>query len=138
MSRFPTAAHLASWVGLCPGNHESAGKRRSGKARKGNQALRTALCEAAWAAARTKDTYLAAQYRRFRRRMGARNEGKAIFAVAHTLVVIVWHVLADDVDYDELGADYFDRRNDTAAHKRRLIRQLEQLTGNKVIIEPAA
>jgi transposase len=138
MSRFPTAAHLASWVGLCPGNHESAGKRRWGKARKGNQALRTALCEAAWASARTKDTYLAAQYRRFRRRMDARNEGKAIFAVAHTLVVIIWHVLANDVDYDELGADYFDRRNDAEARKRRLVRQLEELTGDKVTIEPAA
>jgi transposase len=76
MSRFPTAAHLASWAGLCPGNHESAGKRRSGKARKGNAALRTVLCEAAWSAARTKDTYLAAQFRRFCRRFGRRARPK--------------------------------------------------------------
>lgn len=137
MSRFPTAGHLASWAGLCPGNHESAGKRRSGKARKGNAALRTALCEAAWSAARTRDTYLAAQFRRFCRRFGKKGEGKAIFAVAHTMLVIVWHVLHDEVDYDELGGDYFDRFTDTEAHACRLIRQLERL-GHRVTIEPAA
>ena len=103
--------HLASWAGLCPGHHESAGKRRSGRARKGDAALRVALCEAAWSAARTRDTYLAAQFRRFSRRMGKKNEGKAIFAVAHTMIVIIWHVLANDVAYDELGGDYFDRRD---------------------------
>jgi transposase len=138
MTRFPTAAHLASWVGLCPGNHESAGKRRSGKARKGDAALRAALCEAAWAAVRVKDSYLAAQYGRFLRRFGKKNEGKAIFAVAHTLVVIVWHVLNDDADYIELGGDYFVNRNDAEAHKRRLIHQLEKLTGQRVALEPAA
>ncbi len=137
MSRFPTAAHLASWVGLCPGNHESAGKHRSGKARKGNAALRTALCEAAWSAARSRDTYLAAQFRRFCRRFGKRGEGKAIFAVAHTMAVIIWHVLHDQVDYDELGADYFERRTDSEAHTRRLVRQLEKL-GHKVTLAPAA
>lgn len=137
MSRFPTAAHLASWAGLCPGNHESAGKRRSGKARKGNAALRTALCEAAWAAARTRDTYLAAQFRRFCRRFGKKGEGKAIFAVAHTMLVIVWHVLHDDVDYEELGGDFFERRSDPEAHTRRLVRQLEKL-GHTVILDPAA
>ena len=76
MSRFPTAKHLASWAGLCPGHHESAGKRRSGRARKGDAALRVALCEAAWSAARTRDTYLAAQFRRFSRRMGKRTRAK--------------------------------------------------------------
>ena len=138
MSRFPSAAHLASWVGLCPGNHESAGKRRSGKARKGDAALRAALCEAAWAAVRVRDSYLAAQYHRFLRRFGKKNEGKAIFAVAHTLIVIVWHVLNDDADYDDLGGDYFVNRNDAEAHKRRLIRQLETLTGQQVNLQPAA
>jgi transposase len=137
MSRFPTAAHLASWAGLCPGNHESAGKRRSGRARKGNAALRSALCEAAWCAARTRDTYLSAQFRRFCRRFGKKGEGKAIFAVAHTMLVIIWHVLHDEVDYAELGGDYFERRTDTEAHTRRLVRQLEKL-GHTVTLAPAA
>lgn len=75
---------------MCPGNHESAGKRRSGRARKGDAALRVALSEAAWAAVRSKDTYLSAPFRRFCRRFGKKGEGKAIFAVAHTLLVIVW------------------------------------------------
>ncbi len=137
MDRFPTAAHLASWAGLCPGNHESAGKRRSGKARKGNEALRSALCEAAWSAARTKDTYLSAQFRRFCRRFGKRGESKAIFAVAHTMLVIIWHVLAEREPYSELGSDWFERRSDTAAHTRRLVHQLEKL-GHQVTLEPAA
>lgn len=137
MSRFPTAAHLASWAGLCPGNHESAGKRRSGKARKGNAALRTALCEAAWAAGRTKSGYLPAQYRRFCRRFGKRNENKATFALAHTLIVIIWHVLSEGTDYDDMGGDYFERRNDAEAPKRYLVRELEKL-GNTVTLEPAA
>ncbi len=136
MSRFPTAAHLASWAGLCPGNHESAGKRSSGRPRKGNEALRTALCEAAWAASHTSDTYIAAQFRRFRRRFGTKGEAKAIFAVAHTLVVIIWHVLAEGRPYDELGADYFDRRNDRA-RQRYLVRELEKL-GHRVVLQPTA
>jgi transposase len=137
MGRFPTSAHLASWAGLCPGNNESAGKRRSGRARKGDQALRVALCEAAWAAARTKDTYLSAQFRRFMRRFGKRGEGKAIFAVAHTMLVIIWHLLAKGRDYEDLGSDYFARREDASARERHLIRQLEAL-GHKVSLEPAA
>lgn len=138
MTRFPTADHLASWAGLCPGNHESAGKRRSGKARKGNAALRAALVEAAWASVRAKNSYLGAQYRRFLRRFGRKNEAKALFAVAHTLIVIIWHVLADHADYHDLGPDYFTTRNDAEAHKRRLIRQLETLTGSRVTLQPAA
>lgn len=137
MTRFPTDKHLASWVGLCPGHHESAGKRRSGRARKGNPALRTAMCEAAWAASHGKDTYLAAQFRRFKRRFGTKGETKAIFAVAHTMIVIVWHVLAGDTTYDELGADYFERRSDTEARQRHLVRQLEAL-GHTVTLTPAA
>lgn len=137
MTRFPTAGHLASWAGMCPGNHESAGKRRSGKARKGNTALRTALCEAAWAASRTKGGYLPAQYRRFCRRFGKRNENKATFALAHTLIVIIWHILANGVDYQDLGDDYFEKRTDAAARQRYLVRELEKL-GNTVNLEPAA
>ncbi len=138
MTRFPTAAHLASWAGLCPGHHESAGKQASGRARKGNAALRVALCEAAWSAVRTRDTYLSVQFRRFRRRFGTRSEGKAIFAVAHTLVVIVWHVLASpDATYEDLGPDWFTSHSDTQAHVRRLVTQLERL-GMKVNLEPTA
>ncbi|MGH8984809.1 MAG: IS110 family transposase [Acidimicrobiia bacterium] len=137
MSRFPTAAHLASWAGLCPGNHESAHKRRSGKARKGDAALRTALCEAAWAAAHTKEGYLPAQYRRFLRRFGKKNENKAAFAVAHTLIAIIWHILTNRCDYDDLGSDYFERRNDTDGRRRYLVRELEKL-GQNVTLEPAA
>jgi transposase len=136
MGRFPTAGHLASWAGMCPGLHESAGKRRSGKARKGDQALRVALCEAAWSAARTRDTYLAAQFRRFSRRMGKKNEGKAIFAVGHTLVVIIWHVLGNGLDYHELGGDYFERR-DQQAEIRRHVAALRRL-GHDVTLAPAA
>ena len=135
MSRFPTAGHLASWAGLCPGHHESAGKRRSGKARKGDAALRVALCGAAWSAARTRDTYLAAQFRRFARRMGKRNEGKTIFAVAHTLIVIIWHVLANAVPYDELGGDYFEHRDNTAVARH--VHALRRL-GHDVTLTPAA
>jgi transposase len=137
MSRFPTAGHLASWVGLCPGNNESGGKRRTGRARKGDEALRTAMCEAAWAAAHTRNTYLAAQYRRFKRRMGTKSEGKAIFALAHTMIVIVWHVFDRNTSYNELGADYLDHRKDADARKRYLIRELERLA-NTVILQPAA
>ena len=137
MTRFPTDKHLASWVGLCPGHHESAGKRRSGRARKGNPALRSAMCEAAWAAAHGKDNYLAAQFRRFKRRFGTKGETKAIFAVAHTMIVIVWHVLANDCTYDELGADYFERRTTPVARQRHLVRQLEAL-GHTVTLSPAA
>jgi transposase len=136
MTRFPTAGHLASWAGMCPGNHESAHKRRSGKARKGNAALRAALCEAAWAATHTKG-YLGAQYRHLLRRFGKSGQAKASFAVGHTILVIVWHLLASDRDYEDLGGDYFTRRTDAEARKRYLIRQLEEL-GTKVTVEPAA
>lgn len=137
MTRFPSAGHLASWAGLCPGNHESAGKSKSGKARKGNAAIRTALCEAAWVAARTKNTYLSAQYRRFRRRFGTKSETKAIFAVAHTMIGIVWHVLAENVEYNELGEDYFNGRNETQQRVNRLVAELRRL-GQTVTIEQQA
>ena len=139
MSRFPTPGHLASWSGMCPGNNESAGKKRSGRARRGNQSLRTVLCEAAWAASHSKETYLAALFQRFRRRFGRKNGGdtKATFAVAHAILVIIWHVLATGRPYEELGYDYFDKRNENEAYKRRLIQQLEKL-GLKVTVEEAA
>jgi transposase len=137
MSRFPTAHHLASWAGLCPGNDESAGKRRSGRARKGNTALRTILVEAAWAAAHTEDSYLRAQYRRFKRRFGKRSETKALFAVAHSMIIIVWHVLTTGTDYHDLGSDYFEKRTDAAARQRYLVHELEKL-GHTVTLQPAA
>jgi hypothetical protein len=137
MTRFPTAGHLASWTGLCPGNNESAGKHRSGKTRKGNKELCAVLTECAWAAGRT-NTYVGAQFRRFHRRFGKKGGHKAATATAHTLIVIIWHVLAETTAYRDLGADYFTRRIDSPdARKRRLIRELEAL-GHKVSIEPAA
>jgi transposase len=137
MARFPTAAHLASWAGLCPGNNESAGKHRSGRTRKGNTELCTVLTECAWAAARTS-TYVGAQFRRFHRRFGQKGGKKAATATAHTLIVIIWHVLAETTAYRDLGSDYFTRRIDSPeARKRRLIHELEAL-GHKVTLEPAA
>ena len=101
----PDPAHLASWAGLAPGNYESAGKRTIGRAPRATRRCARRLCESAWVATRS-DTYLAAQYRRFRRRFGAKSEPKAIFAVAHTMLGIVWHVLARETTYQDLGPDY--------------------------------
>jgi transposase len=134
MARFPTAAHAASWAALCPGQHESAGKRTSGKTRKGNRSLRVALIEAAHAAGHARGTYLGAQYHHLAPRRGKK---KAAVAVAHTILVIAYHLLADDhATYTDLGPDFFDRRNQDAL-ERRLIRRLEQL-GNKVTVERVA
>jgi transposase len=133
LSRFPTARHLASWAGRCPGNDESAGKRRSGRTRKGSPWLRTALVEAAQAAARTKDTYLATQYRRLAARRGAK---RAAVAVAHTLLVMAYALLTQGVTYHELGGQYFDER-DRQAVQRRLVHRLEAL-GYAVSVQPTA
>jgi transposase len=133
MGRFATAAHLASWAGMCPGNDESAGKRRSGKTRPGSPWLRQALVEAAQAAGRTKDTYLAAQYRRLAARRGKK---KAVVAVGHTILVIAYHLLVRGRDYQDLGAGYFDHHDRTAV-QRRLVRRLEAL-GYAVQLEPRA
>jgi transposase len=133
LTRFPSAAHLASWAGLCPGHDESAGKRRSGRTRKGSPWLRTALVEAAQAAARTKDTYLAAQYRRLTARRGAK---RAAVAVAHTLLVMVYALLTQQVAYHELGGHYFDER-DRQAVQRRLVHRLEAL-GYAVSLQPTS
>jgi transposase len=136
MSRFPTDAHLASWAGLCPGNNESAGKHNSGRTRKGNSEIRTILTECAWAASRT-DTYVGAQFRRMHRRFGKTGGGKAAIAIAHTLIVITWHVLHDNIEYRDLGSDYFTRYDNPDARKRRLIRDLQAL-GYDVTLTPAA
>lgn len=135
MGQFPTAGHLASWAGMCPGNNESAGTRKSGKTTKGSVYLRKALVQAAWAASRAKGTYLQAQFRRLSRRMSRK---KALVAVGHSLLVIAYHVLKSKASYAELGGDYFDRRHE-AQRKLRLIRQLEAMN-LKVTVEalPAA
>jgi transposase len=123
MTRFPSADHLASWAGVAPGNHESAGKRGSGKTRKGNRFLRTTLVQAAHAAARTKHTYLSAQYRRLASRRGKK---RAILAVAHSILVMAYYMLQRKEPYREAGGDFFDRLQpeDTA---RRLVKRLASL-----------
>jgi transposase len=131
MRQFPTARHLASWAGLCPGNNESAGKRKSGRTRKGNPWLRTALVEVAQAAGRARQTYLGAHYRRLASRRGKK---KACVAVGHTILGIAYHVLDRGTTYEDLGPQYFDRRDRTAV-ERRLVSRLESL-GYKVTIEP--
>jgi transposase len=131
MSRFPSAKHLASWAGICPGNYESAGKRKSGKTRKGSRWLRQLLIEAAHGAAHTKQTYLGALYRRLAARRGTK---KALVAVGHAILVITYHVLTRREPYQDLGANYFDER-DRQAVERRLVRRLEQL-GYEVRLKP--
>jgi transposase len=123
MSRFPSAAHLAAWAGVAPGNYESAGKRQSGKVRQGNRTLRSALVQAANAAARTKNTYLAAQYHRLAARRGRK---KALLAVAHSILVIAYYVIRRQEPYHELGGDYFDQRRPAITAKR-LVKRLERL-----------
>ena len=130
MEQFPTAGHLASWAGMCSGNDESAGKRRSGRTTKGSRWLRGMLVQAAWAASHTKNSYLAAQYQRLARRKGRK---RALVAVGHTLLVIVYHVLKKGVPYEELGGDYLDRLEPERL-TRQLVKRLEQL-GHKVTLE---
>ena len=131
LGRFPSAGHLASWAGLCPGNHESGGKRRSGRTRKGNRALRRALVQAAQAAGRARRSYLGALYRRLAARRG---KARAAVAVAHAILVIAYHLLTRETAYDDLGPDYLDRR-DADQLQRRLIARLEGL-GLEVTVTP--
>jgi transposase len=133
MTRFPTAAHLASWAGVCPGNNESAGKHHSGRTRKGDSWLRAALGEAAAAGVGTKNSYLQAQYRRL---AGRRGKKRALVAVGHTILVATWHMITHGVDYQDLGPTHYLMRIDPARHTRRLINQLNQL-GYQVLLSPA-
>ncbi len=134
MSRFPTAAHFASWARLCPGNHESAGKRRPTTTGKGATWLRATLQEVAWAAVKTKKSYYRALYHRLKARAGPK---KAIVAVQHALLVALWHMLTRWEPHQDLGVDYFDRRH-TERRRRHHVRRLEQLGYQVVLVEPAA
>jgi transposase len=132
MRVFPNAGHAASWVGMCPGNGESAGKQMNGRTRKANPYLRRDLCQAAWAASHTKRTYLTALYQRFRVRLG---HTKAIFAVAHQILIIAYQILLKGEDYRELGGNYFDAQNKPKAVYR-LVSRLTNL-GYDVVLRPA-
>jgi len=131
MAQFPTAEHLASWAALCPGNHESAGKRLRGTTRQGSPWLCRMACQCAWAAARTKNTYLSSQFRRLAARRGKK---RAIIAVAHTIIVIGYHLQKNQSNYEDLGGNYFDRIHSDGL-KRYLVKRLQQL-GHKVTLEP--
>ena len=131
MSRFPTADHLTAWAGLAPGNHESAGKRYSGRRRKGNRPLATTMVQAAWSAVRTKGTYLKSRYHRLAAKRGKK---RAIVGVARSMLVSIWHMLSYRQPYQELGDDFLDQRR-KEAKLNYLTRQLEKLTGGSVQIE---
>jgi transposase len=133
MARFPTAGHLASWAGMCPGNNESAGKRLSGTTRKGSPWLRKLLVEAAHAAAHSKNAYLSALYHRIKARGGAK---QAMIAVGHAILVAIYHMLKRHLSYQEVGGNYFDE-HDRQATEKRLVRRLEKL-GYQVSLEPVA
>ena len=131
LTPFATANHLASWAGMCPGNNESAGKRRSGRMRKGNQWLRSALVQAAWASTRTKDTYLSSQFRRLAVRRGRK---RALIAVAHTLLGVIYHVLTRRAEYRDLGGNYLDNLAPERLTQQ-LVKRLERL-GHRVTLTP--
>jgi transposase len=133
MSRFPTSSHLASWAGLCPGNNESAGKRRSGKSHRGNRWIKGLMTEIAWAASRTKGTYCSSQYRRL---AGHRGKKRALVAVANALLQAAWYMLSQRQGYKELGAQYLDRLRKNQL-ERTLVRRLQAL-GNKVVLQPVS
>lgn len=133
MTRFATAAHISSWAGLCPGNNESAGKHYSGTTRGGNVWLKRALCQAAWAASRTRNSYYAALFRRLAAKRGRK---RAIIAVAHSLLVTIYMLLKGNQTYQELGSDYFEKLN-ADQFKRYLVRKLEA-QGYQVTLQPQA
>jgi transposase len=132
MSRFPTANHAAAWAGLAPGRHQSAGRQRHTRTRDGNRHLKCALVQAAHAAARRKNTYLGMQYARLAARRGKK---RAAVAVAHSILIIVYYMLKRGTAYTDLGADYFDKRNQQQL-QRSLVKRLERL-GLQVTVEPA-
>src|SRR5690606_11186044 len=131
MDKFPSGKHLASWAGMCPGNNESAGKRRSGKTTKGSRWLRTALVQAAWAASHTKKSYISAQYSRLCKRRG---EKKALVAVGHSLLQVVYVMLKTGCPYKDLGVDFFDKLDPERA-TRYHVRRLREL-GHDVDLKP--
>ena len=133
MSRFPSHRHISSWAKLSPGNNESAGHSRSGWTGKGNPWLRAALVEAAWGAARSPDSYFAAQYRRLAARRGKR---RAAVAVAHSMLIVIYHLLKDGTVYQEFGAGFFDERQRETVI-RHSVRRLEKL-GYSVVLTPGA
>jgi transposase len=132
MSRFPTPQQLCKWATICPGNRESAGKRKSGVTGRGNRWLRGTLTQCAWAATHDKNSYLAVQYRRLLHR----GKQRALVAVAHSVLNIIWHLLRNQIDYQDLGVDYFERQN-LEGQKRAYVKKLEKL-GFTVKLEPAA
>ncbi len=134
MAVFPTSGHLASWAGVCPGNNITGGKRHSGKTNKANVWLGDILNQCAWSAARSRNTYLSAQYWRLSRRIGKK---KAAMAVSHSILVICWHLLTNNCDYDDLGGDYFKRPANTERRKNQLVQQLLDL-GYQVTLNQAA
>jgi transposase len=123
MSRFATSGHLAAWAGLCPGNNQSAGKRRSGRMTEGDRWLKATLNQCAWAASRAKDSYFAAQHRRVKARRGAK---RATMAVAHAQLCVCWELLKHGQAYEDLGRDYFERMDEDRT-KRNLVKRLEKL-----------
>jgi transposase len=129
MEQFPTAKHCASWAGLCPGNEESAGKRLNSRTRKGSPWLRRVLVQTAWAASHAKDTYLRSQFHRLAARRGKK---RALVAVAHTILVIAWHLLKGCCTYQDLGGDYFEKLYQETL-QRSLVRRLERM-GHRVIL----
>ncbi len=134
MSRFAIPGHLASWAGLCPGNNESAGKHQATTTRSGNPWLTSALVEAAWSASRTKNCYLGVRFWRIAKRRG---QQRALIAIAHTLVIISWHLLRDETTFNELGTAYLEGKDQPERRRRLLVGQLEQLGWN-VELTPAA
>ena len=132
MNQFPSDAHLSSWAGISPGNNESAGKRYSGRITPGNKWLKGCLVEAAWAASRTKNTYLKARYHRLAARRGRK---RALVALGHRILIIAYHIIKEQSTYSELGADYFDRLNEEAIIRRLTARI--QILGYEVAIAKA-
>jgi transposase len=131
MSQFPSEGHLSSWAGVCPGNNQSAGKRKGGKTTKGDTWLKSTLVQVAHAASKTKNTYLKDKYHRI---AGRRGKKRAVIAIAHKILIFAYHVLLYKVPYHDLGSDYLDRLNKDIVEKK-LVKRLEAL-GNKVILEP--